>query len=327
MASSKGGNHRAFSGRIRWKRLTLVALGLTVCFFGYRIAIASGRFYALLPIPGTLRGLLDQRGHFERNAAFLDLMGIDPESSLAPELIMGSRFESIAYKTTLSDATLLRFFNSGILETYGLLPGFHTEVAQSPKPLGEPPIEREALIPLMKKLVATGAFDRSPYEGLVYEYDNATVEYIPEHSDDLEEGSHTIVEDGTWRVILRRSYRGIRCHGELTLKIDVKTGCVEYIRNRPFYPPKSLKESITETEAAEIASNIAAKRRVPTERHEATKALIVQPSFSWFVLGYEPRSTLCWVVTYQRQVGPNYEHPFTIMIECWTGNVYGVDDF
>ena len=306
------------------KRIVALVLLLVVLICGYQIG--KGLFQNLTPLPPahTIRELLEQRGHWERNKPLMAAIGIAPDTPIAPDLVPGGGSSSSShYITALEDATFLTFQNSGILTKYGKLPGLVNEADSPIQPSVDLPVSKESLISLANSLIATGALDEKQYDGLSFTVDE---EFISYQSDDRSDTPDVLPEnpqDGTWGILIRRFYHGIRCMSMVTLTVNVTTGRVEMLANLPFYLPDSMEENISESEALQIAKTYAAKRNVPTDNYESLKEFSYIGDAIKSSWGFSPKSLLCWVITFQIPEG-NDTHPYHVLVDCRTGKIAGV---
>jgi hypothetical protein len=299
---------------------------LVVLIGGYRIGKGSGLFQSLVPLPPahTIKELLEQRGHWERNKPLMAVLGIAPETPLAPELLPSrGRSTSGEYETLLDDATLLRFTNSGVLTKYGRLVGLVEESTSPMKHTPETPVNKEAMLSLAESLLATSAFDESQYDGLKFNIDEKYVTYRAEDHSTPPDGAPEKPEDGTWSIRIERSYRGIGCLSMVMITVDVATGRIEMIANLPFYLPKSTEENISESEAVEVAKRYAEKRSVPTDTYESRKEFSYVGDPLKSLWGFGPSSVLCWVITFQIPES-EHAHPYRVLVDCRTGKVVDV---
>lgn len=308
------------------KRLVPLLLVLVVLVAGYRFGKSSGLYYQLFPLPPahTIRELLEQRGHWEHNAPLLAILGIAPETALAPELLPGGRSSmSGEYETVLEDTTFLRFTTSGILTNYGKFAGLGHEMNMPATPSPDAPVSKLDVLSLAESLIATGAFNEREYDGLRFNIDEKFVTYRPADHSSPPDGAPEKPEDGTWSIWIERSYKDIGCLSMVRITVEVATGRVEMIANLPFYLPESTEENISELEAVQVAKKYATKRSIPTDTYESRKEFtyIGDPLKTFWV--FAPRSVLCWVITFQIPEG-EHMHPYRVLVDCRTGKVVDV---
>lgn len=312
------------ASRVNKRRLIWLLLLIAVLIWGYRVAKVNGLMYGLIPHPTahTIQELLEQRGHWAHNEPLLTILEIAPDTPLAPEFLLGGRSNTGTYATTLEDATFLRFYTSGVLEKYGQFVGVGAKISPVETPLAKTPVSKKAAMALARTLLDTGVFDKKDYEGLTFIVDEERITYHPENNAKTGDAPPENPEDGEWSMWIDRYYRGIRCMGMVIIDLDIKTGRIKMIANLPFLPPGSTEEKITEAEAIQTAKKYAARRGVPTDEYESSKEFSYMGTPFKKLLGFTPRSVLCWVVTFQKPEG-DHEHPYHVMVDCRTGRVSG----